>query len=61
MQIDKDIHFGFQSFVTKVANKQWRRQASEFGEEFEGQTRILGGGGKIEFLKWYFYLPTPLS
>ena len=38
---------------------QWRRQTSEFGGAFEGQTHILGG--KIEFLKRYCFLPMPLS
>ena len=27
--------------------RQWRRQASEFGGAFEGQTRILGGQDRI--------------
>jgi hypothetical protein len=33
---------------TKSDGFQWRRQASEFGGAFEGQTHIWGGG-KIEF------------
>jgi hypothetical protein len=37
----------------KNTNEQWRRQVSEFGGAFGGQTHILGG--KIEFLKRYCY------
>jgi hypothetical protein len=37
----------------KMPFNQWRRQASEFGGAFEGQTHIFffGGGYKIAFLK----------
>jgi hypothetical protein len=30
-----------------VPHYQWRRQASEFGGAFEGQTHILGGQDRI--------------
>jgi hypothetical protein len=30
-----------------MTSDQWRRQASEFGGAFEGQTRILGGQDRI--------------
>ena len=30
-----------------IAYRQWRRQVSEFGGAFEGQTHILGGQDRI--------------
>jgi hypothetical protein len=36
---------------------QWRRQASEFGGGGHLKGKLIFWGGKIEFLKRYFYLP----
>ena len=48
----------------KMPFNQWRRQASEFGGAFEGQTHIFfwvggGVGYKIAFLKRSFPPPPP--
>ena len=41
-------------------SRQWRRQASEFWGGGHLRGKLIFGGGKIEFLRRYCYLPMPL-